>query len=133
MNSRDPLDSVLKVAASLTQARSALRSEYLDSTIAAAIARGWSAYAVTYIPHARTELRENGAEFAEMMVDAPEGLIYEAMALLQQASTCGNGAARGKLAEAHIRFRKFHKSLGYREIEDRDLDPYTRIGAGGGR
>ena len=132
MNHRDPLESVLKVAASMTQARNALRDSYGPPELASAIARGWVAYAILYIAAARLELKDAGNEFSEMAVDSPEGKLYQAMEKLESIDFCSMGEARGLIAEAHIRFRKFHKALGYREITNDDLAPYQVIGVGGG-
>lgn len=130
---KEPIEPVLKVAASMTQARNALRSQkYNGVESSARIAAGWVEYAVNYIDVARVALRDEGNEFPEMVVDSPVGILAQAMERLGSPGYCNNLIALGLVADAHMALRKFHKRLGYREIENDDLEPYQAIGIGGG-
>ncbi len=133
---KEPIKAVVNVAAYMTEARNLLSSvEYGGLTNSTAM--GYLAYAILEVPKAAAKLKDDSSNtFFCMEYQQPLGLLWKAHNMLaanaSEMNPCVYGEAAGIVATAHLQFRKFHKRLDYREINDLDLAGADRPGVGGG-
>ena len=128
------LESVLRVAKGMTQARAALSDSGSYGDMTRYIAMGQLAYALDSVGDAVHELTASNNEFLNMEWQEPDGLLAAAMIELDTGprTECNYRKVRGMIAKAHKQFRRFYKRLDYPEITDDDLRDIN-LGVGGGR
>ncbi len=129
------VESVLRVAKGMTQARAALSDSKSYGDMTRYIAMGQLAYALDSVGDAVHELKTQNNKFLSMEWQAPDGILSAALIELDTGprTECNYRKVRGMIADAHIQLRKFYtKRLKYPEITDDDLKDVD-LGVGGGR
>ncbi len=129
------IESVLRVAKGMTQARAALSESGKYGDMTRYIAMGQLAYALDSVGDAVHELKVENNKFLSMEWQVGDGILSDALIELDTGprTECQYRKVRGMVADAHMQLRKFYsKRLKYPEITDDDLRDIN-LGVGGGR